>query len=93
MKSEVELKFIPPKLLSLFLLKNYENLIFIEKSIATNPKNHWVDNFCLGVYLFMFILYLDCCCNEHTVKQRAFLCMKLPLEPAFFSVFLLFLES
>ena len=40
MKSEVELKFIPPKLLSLFLLKNYENLIFIEKSIATNPKNH-----------------------------------------------------
>ena len=35
----------------------------------------------------MFILYLDCYCNEHTVKQRGFLCMKLPLELALFLVY------
>ena len=45
-----------------------------------------------GFYFVSALQYLDCHYNEYPMKQTAPLCLKLPLKPALFSVFLLFLE-
>ena len=51
-----------------------------------NPGNHWVKNFCLNFFYFVFILllyfrHLDCCKNS--VKQTASLNLNLRLKPEF----------
>ena len=55
-----------------------------------------IHNFCLKFlflkFQFVFALqYLDCYCTKYQVKP-AYLNLKLPLNPTFFSVFLVFLE-
>ena len=67
----------------------------LKKCIAMNVLQ-WLDNFCLKFHYFTLILllhfstYLGCRHNEYPVKETASLYLKLPVKPAFFSVFLLF---
>ena len=49
----------------------------------------------VSLFWFQFVSalqYLNCYYNEYSVKQTASLYLKLPLKPALFSAFLLFLE-
>ena len=68
----------------------------LSDGLYVNSKNHLIHNFCLKFlflkFQFVFALqYLDCYCTKYQVKP-AYLNLKLPLNPTFFSVFLVFLE-
>ena len=86
---------------SLILLKIWENFMSIEKMRSNKSQKSLSQQLLFKVSLFQFdfvsaFQYLDCCYNEYPVKQTTSLYLKLPLKPAFFfffSLFLLFLES
>ena len=68
----------------------------LSDGLYVNSKNHLIHKFCLKFlflkFQFVFVLqYLDRYCTKYRVKP-AYLNLKLPLSPTFFSVFLVFLE-
>ena len=69
----------------------------IEKIYCNESRKSLILQILLEASSFRFhfvsaLQYLDCCYNESLVKQTASLYLKFPSKPAFFRVFLLFLE-
>ena len=70
----------------------------IEKIYSEGSQKWLSQQLLFEVSLFWFhfvsaLQYLDCYYNEYPVKHTAYLYLKLPSKPAFFSVLLLFLEK